>query len=162
MTTLSSEITDVKKQLSTMSQAVTETTRKTSTSSNPPNNELHKEVTRIQNETSELKNSVKSLSDELAKKTVASGVQEVPNVSETLKAQQKILEMHERELRRNNLVVVGIEESEKNDLEVTKSLLSDKLAADVDTVETKRLGKKNGRHRPILIKLPDNAQRLKF
>ena len=165
LTTLSSEITDMQKQLSTMSLAATKTTCNSSTSSNPPNSELRKEFTRIQKETSELKDSVKSLSDELARKANAGNDREkaqrqTETVSDLLRTQQKILEAHERELRRNNLVMVGVEESEKIDLEVAKSVLLDKLGVDADIIETKRLGKKSERRRPLLIKLPDHASKI--
>jgi hypothetical protein len=150
-----------------MSLAATKTTCNTSTSSNLPNSELRKEFTRIQNETSELKDSVKSLSDELARKANAGNDREkahcqTETVSDLLRTQQKILEAHERELRRNNLVMVGVEESEKIDLEVAKSVLLDKLGVDADIIETKRLGKKSKRRRPLLIKLPDHASKIRI
>ena len=76
----------------------------------------------------------------------------------SIPSQQHILEMHKRELRRNNLVIVGAEADTPKEIttEVVKKVLSNKLNTEIPIVEARRIGKANAhRPHPILVRLPD-------
>ena len=79
-----------------------------------------------------------------------------------LAEQNKILEIHERELRRNNVIVVGLkEEPERPTVDVVSKLFNEKLSVPVKLDEAKCLGKaKEGTARPILVRFAERSSKV--
>ena len=75
---------------------------------------------------------------------------------------EKLLEIHERELRRNNVIIVGLAEVEnKSSVDVVHSLFEEKLDDSTRIQEARRLGKpREGRSRPILVRVQDQLQKV--
>ena len=78
-------------------------------------------------------------------------------ITETISKQQKLFELNERANRAKNLVIMGLEEVENEDVSNTVStFLDQKLGlTEMNVSEVKRLGKKmaSRRSRPILVSL---------
>ena len=119
---------------------------------------LIKEFEAIRKDIDDLKESVRELTNK--KNSISEPSEESASTTNaTLKSQQRILELHDRELRRNNIVVVGISEDEAlNPQSSVEKIFAEKLEENVSVVEARRLGKKSPNNqgpRPILVRLPD-------
>ena len=101
----------------------------------------------------------------LATSAASSLTQKVQALSTAVDHQQKICELQERERRKNNLVIIGVEEQDSEDeLKVVNELLETKLEiSDVNLAAARRLGQKiTGRNRPILVRFtnPDDKTKV--
>ena len=115
---------------------------------------LEKEFGMVRKEIDEMKKAIHELTSKCDQMKEA----DTSVANNSIRSQQRILEMHERELRRNNLVIVGAEEDTPKEItaEVVKKVLSNKLNTEIPIVEARRIGKANARRpRPILVRLPD-------
>ena len=100
----------------------------------------------------DLKKSLQAINGKLKDNPKGSHAGSPPEAGDTLRAQQKIIESHERALRRNNVIVVGLpdEGTQVNADEKVSKLLADKLQLQDLRFEVRRLGKKVGRVAPFL------------
>ena len=115
---------------------------------------LEKEFGMVRKEIDEMKKAIHELTSKCSQMKEA----DTSVANKSIQSQQRILEMHERELRRNNLVIVGVEEDRPREttVEVVKKVLSNKLNTEIPIIEARRIGKANTRGpRPILVRLPD-------
>ena len=78
------------------------------------------------------------------------------------------MEKEEREKRSDNLIIIGLEESEgkenefkEEEVKKAKNLLSKVVGEEIEVIETHRLGQKNIGNRPRMLKekLKDGSQR---
>ena len=109
----------------------------------------------------DLKRSVSDLSAKLDafQRPISSAPSET---GETLRAQQRILESHERALRRNNVIVVGVAEDDScSTYDAIQKLFSEKLNAPGLSFEARRLGKKKDQGtRSILVRFSDSKSKV--
>ena len=118
---------------------------------------LEKEFGSIRNEVDDLKQSIKDLTLKLE----CPGPTSNPKVDQDpiIRSQQRILESHERELRRNNIIISGLQDRKggESTVETVNKLLAEKLNVEVPVVEARRIGRANDRgNRSILVRLPDH------
>ena len=81
-------------------------------------------------------------------------------VASTMREQEKIIKMHDCQLRSKNIVIYGLDEEDScGSVSSFRSMLSDKLGMEseqVSIIEAFRLGKKRDSNiRPVLVKLRD-------
>ena len=111
----------------------------------------------------EIKDLKKSLNEQLNVNPEGSHEGSPLDAGDTLRAQQKIIESHERALRRNNVIIVGLPDEGTQasaDEEVSK-MLADRLQLQDLRFEARRLGKKVGdKCRPILVQFHDQKTKL--
>ena len=112
---------------------------------------LRKDVHELKKNMSELKQLIESRESSTATRS-----------ENFLADQNKILEIHERELRRNNVIVVGLkEEPERPTVDVVSKLFNEKLSVPVKLDEAKRLGRaKEGTARPILVRFAERSSKV--
>ena len=112
----------------------------------------------MKSEIRDLKKSLQAINGQLKDNPKGSHAGSPPDAGDTLRAQQKIIESHERALRRNNVIIVGLPDEGTQvsaDEEVSK-LLADKLQLQDLRFEARRLGKKVGdKRRPVLVHFQD-------
>ena len=77
----------------------------------------------------------------------------------------KTLESHERELRKCNVIIVGIEEGDESPREAVESLCENKLQIEMPTITVvRRVGKERstGKPRPLQVKFANQHEKYKF
>ena len=109
------------------------------------------------NEVDDLKQSIKGLTLKLE----SPGPTSTPKADQDsiIRSQQQILESHDWELQRNNIVISGLQNRKggESTVETDNKLLAEKLNIELHVIKARRIGRANDRgNRSILVRLPDH------
>ena len=94
----------------------------------------------------------------------------VEKLEKEVKIQGNLFEMRERELRRNNIIIIGMDETTSDQRETIKevrelvqALFRDKLRVEAEPLSAMRIDKResNRGRRPILVKMPTFEDKLR-
>ena len=120
------------------------------------------EFDQLRQDVNDLKCSVQNLATKLESIHQSSSQPSPPVASEALRSQQRILESHERALRKNNAVIIGVQEDDASSTEeIVLKMFSDKLGERELPIQARRLGRKGDqRSRPILVSFPDTRSKV--
>ena len=91
-------------------------------------------------------------------------MEKVDALHSVVASHQHMMEMNQRSLRRNNIIISGIEETSENENieEVISSFFLDRLGVpDVQIQKATRLGRKGGSNRLILVVMVSFGEKLK-